>query len=349
MGGRGSQIVGSGAWAVLWTAFVTVAILAGGTSDAAAQLCAWDGTPTVPAPAVDVLGSRPDSLRAPSRVAVDSDNRLLVTDPTRGVVVVHDAAGATVASHGGLGVPLAVAVDSFDRVYVSDAATGRVARFDSSWQPDGELGSGAGEFQLVTDIAVDPDPGLGRVYVADGAADQIRVFGPDGLEVLTFGGAGTGAGELDFPAAIWVSPLGEVYVGDQNNDRVQVFDRNGVFLRCFGAQGGLNRSFGRIQGLTGDADGRVYVVDAFQDHVKVFDGAGATVSVIGGFGDRPGQLRTPFGAVVDGHGRLVVSSVNSGRLEVFGLDDYTVPPPGGWVFGDGFESGDVNGWSAAVP
>jgi hypothetical protein len=326
-----------------------VVLLLGGPSVVSAQLCSWGGTPVLPAPDVEFLSSGPDGLRAPARLAVDSQNKIYLTEPTTGAVVVHDVHGGVVAVRGGMGVPLAIAVDAFDNTFVGDESAGRVEIFDASWQPAGVLGSGAGEFLSVTDIAVDPDLGLGLVFVADGGANLIKVYGPDNQLIRSFGGPGTGPGEFDFPAAVWVSPDGEVFVGDQNNDRVQVFDRAGLFLRCFGAQGGGNRNFGRIQGLVGDDEGRVYVADAFQGHVKVFDGAGAELAIIGSFGDRPGQFRTPFGMVIDSHNRLFVSSVNNGRLEVFGLDDFTVPPTTGAIFNDGFESGDVHAWSVSIP
>lgn len=314
-----------------------------------AQLCSWDGTPVLPPPEIEFLASQPDGQRAPARLAVDSNDMIYVADPTRGAVVVRDVHGSVVAVHDNSGVPVAVAVDAFDNVFVSNDSSGRVDIFDGVWQPAGALGVGTGEFVAVTDMAVDPDPGLGLVFVADGGANLIKVYGPDNQLVRSFGGSGTGPGEFDFPSAVWVSPDGEVFVGDQNNDRVQVFDRAGLFLRCFGAQGGGDRNFGRIQGLVGDDEGRVYVADAFQGHVKVFDGAGAELAIIGSFGDRPGQFRTPFGVVIDSHNRLLVSSVNSGRLEVFGLDDFTVPPPTGSIFNDGFESGDVYAWSESIP
>lgn len=324
-------------------------VILGLPGTASAQLCSWEGTPVLPPPEVEFLGSQPEGQRAPARLAVNSHDMIYVADPTRGAVVVRDAHGSVVAVHSDLGVPVAVAVDAFDNIFVSDDSSGRVDIFDEVWQPAGALGVGSGEFEAVTDVAVDPDPGLGLVFVADGGANLIKVYGADGQLVRSFGGPGTGPGEFDFPSAVWVSPYGEVFVGDQNNDRVQVFDRTGLFLRCFGAQGGGNRNFGRIQGLVGDIDGRVYVADAFQGHVKVFDGAGAELAAIGSLGDRPGQFRTPFGVAIDGHNRLFVSSVNSGRLEVFGLDDFTVPPPTGSIFNDGFESGDVHAWSESIP
>jgi len=328
---------------------VLAAIVLSLSQTASAQLCSWDGTPALPPPEVEFLSSQPENLRAPARLAVDSHDNVYVTDPTWGVIVVEDVHGSLVEVHSDMGVPLALAVDAFDNIYVGDSSTGRVDIFDALWQHAGTLGVGAGEFLAATDIAIDPDPGFGLVFVADGKANLIKVYDLDGLPIRSFGGQGTGPGEFDFPSAVWVSPFGEVFVGDQNNDRVQVFDRQGSFLRCFGAQGGGDRNFGRIQGLVGDFDGRLYVADAFQSHVKVFDGAGAELAVIGSLGDHPGQFRTPFGVVIDGNNRLFVSSVNSGRLEVFGLDDFIVPPASGLIFNDGFESGDVNAWSEAIP
>lgn len=333
---------------MLWLCAAVVAIF-GQPRMASAQLCDWGGVPALPAPEVEHLISEANELRAPSRVAVDSLGRVYITDPTRSAVVVRDLSSGVIAVRTGMGVPVAVAVDAFDAIYLSDQSAGRVDVFDDQWNQTASLGGGAGEFASVTDIAVDPDLGTALVFIADGGADLIKVYGPDGQLVRLFGGSGNGPGEFDFPAAIWVSLDGEVFVGDQNNDRVQVFDREGTFLRCFGAQGGGDRTFGRIQGLVGDTLGRVYVADAFQGHVKVFDPQGAELAVIGSFGDLPGQFRTPFGMVIDEGNRLLVTSVNSGRLEVFGLDDFLVIPPADLVFGDGFESGDVHAWSDVVP
>jgi len=297
---------------------------------------------------VETLRSVSEGLRAPGRVAV-AEATLYTTDPNTGSVLVTDPHGGIIAAHSGPGAPYAIAVDSSGSVLVGDRADGSVTRYDDAWQQLGSLGQGAGEFVIPTDIATDPDPGLGRVYVTDGGAHEVRVYGPDGGLIRVIGGHGTAPGQLDFPSAVWVSTGGEVYVADQNNDRVQVFDRDGAFLRCFGNQGDGDRKFGRIQGLTGDSQGRLYVVDAYQGQVRVFDPQGVELSAIGSFGELAGQLRTPSGLAIDDNNRLFVASVNTGRVEVFGLDDFLDPPVGPDIFSDGFEAGDTHAWSGTNP
>ena len=132
-------------------------VILGLPGTASAQLCSWDGTPVLPPPEVEFLGSHPDGQRAPARLAVDSHDTIYVADPTRGAVVVRDVHGSVVAVHNDIGVPVAVAVDAFDNIFVSDDSTGRVDIFDAVWQPAGALGVGSGEFVAVTDMAVDPD------------------------------------------------------------------------------------------------------------------------------------------------------------------------------------------------
>lgn len=316
---------------------------------AASQVCSWGGSPSLPPPDVEPLRSIADTLRAPGRVAVAPVGRVYTTDPSAGMVVETDAHGTPVSTLSELSDPYAIAVDSFGVVYVGELGAGRVIRYDDGWQPSGSLGQGPGEFVVPTDIATDPDPGLGYVYVTDGGAHQLRIYAPDGSLLRAVGDRGTAAGQFDFPAGVWVSAAGEVFVADQNNDRVQVFSRDGTFLRCFGNQEDGDRVFGRIQGMTGDSLGRIYVADTFQGQVRVFDAQGVEISAIGSFGSRPGQLRTPAGVAIDDNSRLFVASVNNGRVEVFGIDDFADPPPGDGIFSDGFDSGDSHAWSSTNP
>ena len=219
------------------------------------------------APATTALGSFSQQLRGPVRVASDAAGRIYVTDRTAGQVLVFDAFGRPVSVKAGLAAPLAIAVDASGRVYVGEEQNGNVSVFDAQWNLLFRLGQGDGEFALPSHIAL--DPATGTAFVCDSAANRIKTY-QGSQPGLAFGGYGSGPGQFDLPAGVWVSPAGEVFVVDQNNNRVQVFDRTGGFKRLFslktsGGGGGLGSDIsGRFQGITGDDNGRLYVADSFQ-------------------------------------------------------------------------------------
>lgn len=277
------------------------------------------------APATTTLGALSQGLQGPVRVAADAAGRTYVADRSAGQVVVFDAFGRPVSVKAGLAGPLAIAVDSSGHIYIGEEQKGSVSVFDAQWNLLFQLGQGAGEFALPSHIAL--DLATGNAYVCDSAANQIKTYqgrqaGP------AFGGYGTGPGQFDFPAGVWVSPAGEVLVVDQNNNRVQVFDRTGDFKRLFslnssgGGMGLGSELSGRSQGIAGDTRGRLYVADSFQGQVQVFDLQGRLLSTIGSYGDQPGQFRSPVGLVADAYGRLLVASANNRRIELIGLDAF---------------------------
>lgn len=96
---------------------------------------------------------------------------------------------------------------------------------------DLRLGTAAGEgpelFGQVRDIDVDE---AGRIYVLDGQAKEIRVFGPDGAHVRTFGGPGEGPGELQGPTGMEWGPGQRLWVEDPGNNRYSVYDTTGAFV-----------------------------------------------------------------------------------------------------------------------
>lgn len=96
---------------------------------------------------------------------------------------------------------------------------------------DLRLGTAAGEgpelFGQVRDIDVDE---AGRIYVLDGQAHEIRVFGADGAHVRTFGGTGNGPGELAGPTGMEWGPGQRLWVEDPGNNRYSVYDTTGAFV-----------------------------------------------------------------------------------------------------------------------
>ncbi len=99
---------------------------------------------------------------------------------------------------------------------------------------DLRLGTASGDgpelFGDVRDIDVDP---LGRIYVLDSQAGEIRVFQPDGSYLRTIGRSGEGPGELQGPTGMEWGPRGRLWIEDSDNNRYSVFDTTGTFDTSF--------------------------------------------------------------------------------------------------------------------
>jgi DNA-binding beta-propeller fold protein YncE len=61
------------------------------------------------------------------------------------------------------------------------------------------------------------------VYVADQAANKIKVWGKDGTFVGAFSRAGTKLGQLQRPQGVELGPDGHLYVAEQGNERITDF------------------------------------------------------------------------------------------------------------------------------
>lgn len=80
---------------------------------------------------------------------------------------------------------------------------------------------------------------LGRIYVLDAHAREVRVFDPDGSHVRSFGKQGGGPGEFEQPAALLWGADGNLWVVDQRNARFAVFDTSGAFVTSHPRPGGF--------------------------------------------------------------------------------------------------------------
>ena len=81
--------------------------------------------------------------------------------------------------------------------------------------PEATIGSADGEgpaaFSRIVDVALDP---MGRVWVADGLENEIRVFQPDGRYVRTIGQKGAGPKEFGLLGGMDWAPDGTLWVMD---------------------------------------------------------------------------------------------------------------------------------------
>jgi hypothetical protein len=85
-------------------------------------------------------------------------------------------------------------------------------------------------FGEVADLTLDP---LGRVWVLEGQAKELRVFDPAGRHLRSVGRAGGGPGELRNPIGLAWDGAGRLWVADPGNQRFEVFDTAGRHVRSY--------------------------------------------------------------------------------------------------------------------
>ncbi len=310
----------------LFFSLVMIAILglAGGAERLSAA-CGSGGDSSLVAPTVTFLRAYRPSLGSPVRLAIDADETIYITDPTRGQVLARRSDGRLIAKIDGFGYPVSIAVDDVrDQIYIGNGLDGSVAIYSPTWQLLHHLGQGGGEFGFPADLAVDLRSGT--VWVVDSFNHRVAAYSPSGALMTNFGGRGAADGQFEFPMGIFVDEnRDEILVADQMNFRIQIFDLSGTFITCIGRQGSDPGELGVPQGLWVDSVGRIYVTDTFEGRIQILDRFGAGIGFIGDFGSRDGHLLTPTDLVIGPSGRLYVASAGNARLEIFGLDGYADP------------------------
>lgn len=119
-------------------------------------------------------------------------------------------------------------------------------------------GAGPESFGQVRTVEVDP---LGRIWVLESQAAEVRVFDPQGRHVRTIGGQGQGPGELLFPTALLWSPESLLWIHDMQNRRYEVFDTAGARVGSVPLEGS---GFGFGGGAFG-ADGLLHEMVPIQE------------------------------------------------------------------------------------
>lgn len=266
---------------------------------------------------LDGSGEPPLVLQRPSALLGDEAGRLYVTDASRRAVFVFDEAAGELLlweqAAPGLGfvAPAGLALAP-GRVWVSDAELGAVFELDAKGEPRRTLGRG----RLLRPTGLAHDPQRGRLYVADTAAHDIKVFDDAGTLLRTLGRRGDGPGEFNFPTHLaWAGD--ELYVTDTLNSRVQVLDPEGRPRRRLGARGLLVGQLVRPKGVGVDAEGNVYVVESYHDSLLVYSREGEFLLPIGGTGTATGRFYLPAGVWVDGRNRVHVADMFNGRIVLF--------------------------------
>jgi len=262
-------------------------------------------------------GEENPRLIRPMSVVVTSNNTVYVADPgARGVHRFDVDAGnyklIIRADDKSLPSPVALALGPNNSVYVADSELATVFQIKNSMEIAQPILPQT-KFQQPTGIAYMPNSQ--RIFVADTAKHQIRIFNKDGSDYKSIGQRGSMESEFNFPTYIWVDASGQLYVTDSLNFRVQIFDGEGHFIKKFGKLGDGSGNFSRPKGIAVDKNGHIFVVDALFNAVQIFNQQGALLLPIGTRGQHAGEFWLPAGIFINKDEIFIADSHNQ-RVQV---------------------------------
>jgi sugar lactone lactonase YvrE len=129
--------------------------------------------------------------------------------------------GTRGAGEGVFNYPTDLAIDAEERILVTDSLNARVQIFSAEGGYLGQFGAPgreAGEFGKPKGVAVTRD---GYRAVCDAELDRIQIFAPDGRPVLLLGQSGAGPGDFQLPTGLFVDDDNVLWIADSYNQRVQ--------------------------------------------------------------------------------------------------------------------------------
>ncbi len=259
-------------------------------------------------------------LNRPSRLVVDSKQRLIVLDSDNAAVhVLEGTASFRIVGGPGhrLQHPDGIAVDLDDRIYISDGKAGIIQVYDRSGAFLRSLGTFHGEpiFQEPTAIAIDGQQH--RMYVLDSPVNEMVILDLEGIVIERIGGwRHRGGVDFLFPSEIALRGS-SVAVLDAAGSRLQIFDLDGKLAHVLQIGIMTNDARPRPMGLALDSVGNLYVSNE-QPDVRVYNAEGKLRGVV------PNCHRTASGLWVDGTNRIYIADPSASRVNVLQLPSAAV-------------------------
>ncbi len=247
-------------------------------------------------------------FREPGSIAMTPSDDIIVADLWNYRIQSFDSEGRFVSKWGGETEPAAwnLATDKSGNLYVGCGDANEVQKFD----PEGRLlcrwgssGSGEGQFQTVSSIAVGSS---GHVYVADGGNCRVQKFDGNGKFLVQWGTKGTGDGQFDGLFFIASDHSGHVWVGDLLSNgmhRMQKFDTNGTFLMAWTRK--IMTPHIGYPGVAVDSAGNSYY--PFENHIEKYDSDGKRIESYGQEGFTKDELGQVWAICVDQAGCLYIT------------------------------------------
>jgi DNA-binding beta-propeller fold protein YncE len=286
-----------------------------------------------PAPAAELRNrfvtyayGRPSVLSAPHRIATDSRQRLIISDPGANAVHVLDPVGKDsfriVTGKGRrLHQPAGVAVDGDDNIYVADSQRGMVAVFDRYGTFMRYIGNFKGENQYESPQGIAIDRKARHLYLVDSPRNLVFELDLAGKVLKRVGKYhdGTGVGEFNDPTDIAVRH-NNVYVLDNSGTRVQILNSECALQRSFNLPHDPHPKANRENGIGVDQQGNIYVSSFTGSVLRVFGRDGRQLASFGQLGQKVGEFSAPEGLWIDSANRLYVADSANGRVQLFQLE-----------------------------
>ena len=157
-------------------------------------------------------------------------------------------------------------------LWVADTANARLLRLDPATgarlQIVGSRGTGNGQFQFPTGVAVDAD---GSLWVADTTRDAVQHLSAAGAYLGQVGSPGTADNRLLMGWDVEVLG-GYVFVSDADptSNKIKVWSTSGAFVAAFGGAGTQPGQFREPKGMDLTPDGRLFVTEEAGERVQEF-------------------------------------------------------------------------------
>jgi 4-amino-4-deoxy-L-arabinose transferase-like glycosyltransferase/sugar lactone lactonase YvrE len=207
----------------------------------------------------------------PFDLALDRHGHLYVVDPGHDAVFVFSTEGELLDEWGEgwwLFDPRGVDVDRHGYVYIAN--TGGSVALKVSPQGEvtseyGSLGSGDGQLNQPSDVAVDDE---GNLYIVDTENVRIEVLDSEGRYLRQW--AISPANTFDSPHIAWgMSHL--LFLTDPEMGQVYVYDEHGKVVTFWGGKGSLDGQFSKPIGISFDQRVSLYVADTYNHRIQKFE------------------------------------------------------------------------------
>lgn len=270
------------------------------------------------------MGLGPGQFSYPRAISIDPSGRVYVVDKSariqrfspEGILeadwsMPERAAGKPVGIHAAGDGRLFVADTHYHRVIVYDADGRELARF-------GREGTGDGEFQLPTDVALD---GSGRIYVSEYSGnDRITRWTSDfKFDRVICNREPLDGLPLNRPSAIDIDADQSLWVADACNHRILRLDLEGRLISAWGTMG---REPGQLRypyDLQCLPDGSILVCEFANNRLQWFASDGESLRIWGHEGRKLGDLWAPWGVDLGPDGRIYVLDSRNDRVQIIKL------------------------------